>query len=162
LLYIFDKDGTLIGQPDQSDNRPANSPSEQTVLPRVIEKINSLRQSGHDIAIASNQGGVAWEYISFTQAHELLQDCAEKIGGATYEFCPHDLRAKTAGKVNSFAVECDCRKPKPGMIISLMNRLHYNANHVVFVGDMDTDRLAAENAGVTFVWAKNFFITAGD
>jgi len=130
-------------------NRPANTPEEQILLPGVAEKIAALRAGGHAIALASNQGGIAWGFISYEQAEALMQDCAGKIGGAdAYEFCPHDDRKNEP---------CSCRKPRPGMILKIAERLGYDTNEIVFVGDQDTDEQAARAAGVAFVKADVFF-----
>lgn len=157
-LIIFDKDGTLIGVPSPAENRPANTPEEQILLPGVAEKIAAIKAAGAKIAIASNQGGVAWGFISYAQAEALLADCAAKIGADAWAFCPHDERA--AGKPNArseYAVPCACRKPKPGMIIRLAKRLRAPLSQVVFAGDRPEDEQAAQAAGVRFEWADEFF-----
>ncbi|MFZ5888318.1 MAG: HAD-IIIA family hydrolase [Chloroflexota bacterium] len=158
-LVIFDKDGTLVGVPDPAANRPANRPEEQVLLPSRREKIRALRKQGVQIALASNQGGVAWGFISAQDALRLMADVARKVGGvAAWRFCPHDARA--AGKPNAreeYAIPCGCRKPAPGMLIDLMDALGVTPEETVFVGDRDEDRLAAQAAGVRFMWADEFF-----
>lgn len=148
-LYIFDKDGTLVGVPDPAVDRPANTPEEQVLLPNVKAEISYLRRQGHKIAIASNQGGVAWGFITLAQADALLRDCARKIGNANaYEFCPHDDRKNTP---------CECRKPRPGMLLSLMRRFKLPPSDCVMVGDRESDYQAAIAAGCEFEWAADFF-----
>lgn len=161
MLYIFDKDGTLVGGVDKGNgkSRPANTPSEQALLPGVAEKISQLRAEGHQIAIASNQGGVAWGFMTEAQAQSLIDDCIGKIGGVdAWAWCPCDPKA--AGKPNSvskFACESNDRKPNPGMIHYCLTHVGVELADTVFVGDMESDKQAAENAGVAFVWAKDFF-----
>jgi len=151
LLYIFDKDGTLVSG---AIARPTNTPEEQVLLPNVKRIICKLRKRGDKIAIASNQGGVAWGFITYEQADELLKDCAKKIGGVdAYEFCPHDDRKNEP---------CECRKPKPGMILKIAERLGFGVvDDIVFVGDQDSDEQAARAAGVAFVRADVFFDPKG-
>lgn len=147
MLYIFDKDNTLVSG---LGNRPANTPAEQTLLPGVFEKIEQLRAQGHKLAIASNQGGVAWGFITYTQAETLLKDCADKLGGVdAYAFCPHDDRKNSP---------CTCRKPRPGMLLDLMATLHFLPDQTVMVGDQESDRQAADSAGCAFIWARDFFL----
>lgn len=154
-LFIFDKDSTLIAG---LDNRPANTPAEQRVLPGVVEKLAALRAAGQLLAIASNQGGVAWGFLSYAQAAALLEDCAEKVGGvAAWAFCPHDPRAAVRRPVSSYACECACRKPKPGLLHALMHQLGASPEDTFFIGDDVTDAQAAQAAGIHFVWAKDFF-----
>jgi D-glycero-D-manno-heptose 1,7-bisphosphate phosphatase len=158
-LIIFDKDGTLT----EFDGRPANHPEEQKLLPGVAERIAQLRERGCKIAIASNQGGVAWGFISYDQAEALMADAAAKIGADAWRFCPHDPRA--AGKPGAneeYAVACSCRKPEPGMLIELMQQFGATPDETLFVGDRDEDREAARRAGVRFISAKRFFFSGSE
>jgi len=145
MLYIFDKDGTLVGG---ASNRPANAPEEQILLPGVAEKIAALKAAWHKIAIASNQGGVAWGFISLAQAEALVMDAAKKIGADDYLLCPHDDRKNHA---------CECRKPRPGMLINLMEANGFSPAETILIGDQESDRQAADAAGCQFVWASEFF-----
>lgn len=49
------------------------------------------------------------------------------------------------------------RKPNPGMLLEGMKHVGVEASETLFVGDRDEDEQAAKNAGVDFVWAKDFF-----
>jgi HAD superfamily hydrolase (TIGR01662 family) len=158
MLYIFDKDGTLIGMPDPNQNRPPNTSAEQVLLPGVYRKLAQLRADGHKIALASNQGGVAWGFLSLEQADKLMRDCAEKIGGVSaYAFSPYDPKAAAKNLPGIYARDDESRKPQPGMILALASQLGFDLLDVVFVGDHASDRQAAANAGCRFVWASGFF-----
>lgn len=143
-LYIFDKDNTLIYS---YPYRPANCIAEQTPLPNVIEKCAELREAGHYLAIASNQGGVASGKVTHQAVYEMMSHITNLIQAHSYRYCPHSSRYN----------ECDCRKPKPGMILSLIKEFGLPLSQVVFVGDADTDKQAAEAAGIVFIWACEFF-----
>jgi D-glycero-D-manno-heptose 1,7-bisphosphate phosphatase len=143
MLYIFAKDGTLVTK---------NSVGEQVALPGVIEKCVELRQAGHILAIASNQGGVARGFISLDEADALMKHAADLIGAKWWKFCPHHPGGK-----GSLGRECDCRKPKPGMLQSIMRHLGFWPVSTIMIGDMESDRDAAAAAGVRFVWADEFF-----
>ena len=155
MLYIFDKDKTLVSGPN---GRPANTPDEQYPLPGVIETIAATRAVGHQIAIASNQGGVAWGFITEVQAQALVKDAAAKIGGVNFWRCScYDERAKAKNPESKYARKSYRRKPKPGMLKELMRAAGTDTADTVMIGDSDDDRKAAEAAGVEFVWAKDFF-----
>lgn len=143
-LIIFDKDNTLIYS---YPGRPANCPKEQILLPGVAEKCARLREQGHYLAIASNQGGVASGKISQEAVLEMLAQISNIIQAHSWRYCPHSSRRD----------ECSCRKPKPGMILSLMAEFGVSPGEVIFVGDMESDQKAAEAAGVRFEWAGEFF-----
>ena len=153
MLYIFDKDKTLVSGPD---NRPANTPDEQQPLPGVIETIAALRAAGHKIAIASNQGGVAWGFITVAQAQTLVKDAATKIGGVDFWRCScYDERAKAKNLDSPYARKSYRRKPRPGMLKELMRVA--GTTDAVMIGDSEDDRKAAESAGIAFEWADKFF-----
>ena len=149
MLYIFDKDGTIIAS---HGNRPANTIEEQRLLPGVARKCQELKAQGHTLAVASNQGGVAWSFITIKQARELVIHSANLIEVDAWRMCPHHPKGR-----NAYAVECECRKPAPGMLLSLMTQFKASPDETVYVGDMDSDREAAEAAGVTFIHASEFF-----
>jgi D-glycero-D-manno-heptose 1,7-bisphosphate phosphatase len=150
MLYIFDKDGTLIAP---LPGRPANSPEEQIVMDGVLEKLEELRQEGHTLAIASNQGGVAFGYMSAAEAVAVMRDAATKTGIMYWSVCPHH----PDGTIERLSKDCYRRKPNPGMLKGLMENTGFPKALTVFVGDQESDRQAAEAAGVEFRWADEFF-----
>ena len=151
MLIIFDKDSTLV---ESLGGRPANSIHEHRLLPNVLEKCAALKAAGHQLGIASNQGGVAFGYLSLDEARAIMEHAASLINADFYTFCP----AHPKGKVKAFAYESLYRKPNPGMILDLAQRAGVqNVAEILFVGDLDTDQEAARRAGVKFEWAKDFF-----
>jgi D-glycero-D-manno-heptose 1,7-bisphosphate phosphatase len=155
MLYIFDKDGTLIAS---LGKRPANTPAEQRPLPGVVEKLAELRASGHRLAMASNQGGVAWGFLTLEKTEALMADCAAKVGGLdTYRFSPYDAKAAGRRPNSPYAREDESRKPRPGMLLEIMSELGISPAETVMVGDQESDQQAAEAAGVQFTWAETFF-----
>ena len=159
MLYIFDKDGTLIAS---LGKRPANSPAEQHPLPGVVEKLAELRAAGHRLALASNQGGVAWGFLTLEKAGALMVDCAEKVGGLdAWRFSPYDSKAAARRPNSPYACEHESRKPRPGMLLEIMAELGASASDTVMVGDQESDQQAAQAAGVSFAWAADFFGQVG-
>jgi histidinol phosphatase-like enzyme len=67
--------------------------------------------------------------------------------------CPHHPQ----GTIPRYAISCPNRKPAPGAILDALDRFQIRPQDSLFVGDQDTDRLAAEAAGVPFQWAEDFF-----
>lgn len=154
-LYIFDKDKTLVGP---LDGRPANTLDEQQPLPGVIERIDQLRASGALLAIASNQGGVAWGFMSEAQARALVKDAADKIGGVDFwRCCCYDERAAIKNPGSSFAHKSYRRKPSPGMLREIMRASGASTDETIMVGDSESDQQAARSAGIAFEWATIFF-----
>ncbi|MBA3872579.1 MAG: HAD-IIIA family hydrolase [Anaerolineae bacterium] len=151
MLYIFDKDGTLVQ--DVDGKRPPNTLDEQKPFPDVLPKCQALIAEGHLLAVASNQGGVAFGLMTAEQAHMLVQHITTYIGATTYAVCV----THPNGKTKSARRESRFRKPSGGMIEYLMDAFGVSKADTVYIGDMDSDQQAAEAAGVAFEWAKDFF-----
>jgi D-glycero-D-manno-heptose 1,7-bisphosphate phosphatase len=161
-LYIFDKDGTLVKKRPLREGvmRTPTRPEEQVLIEGVFETLASLRAEGHILAMASNQSAVADGIITMEQAEELMANCAAKVGGMNaWLFCPYKPKAKPKlnGHDNPYCQDHDWRKPHPGMLIDLMNKFGFPAEDTFMIGDSKKDRKAAENAGVRFILAKEFF-----
>jgi histidinol-phosphate phosphatase family protein len=111
--------------------------------------------SGWRIVIVTNQGGVAFGYQTEAQAHathRALLDALPVTVEASY-LCPHHPE----GTVQRYAITCPNRKPAPGAILDALDRFQAQPQECLFVGDQDSDRLAAEAAEVPFRWAGEFF-----
>lgn len=150
MLYIFDKDNTLV---ESVGNRPANTVSEQKLMKGVKEKCGELIAEGHTLAVASNQGGVAFGILTEAEANELVSHAANLIGAVAFECCPFHPK----GRVRPYNCESEDRKPNPGMLNKLIGSLAFNKADTVYIGDMETDKQAAEAAGVAFCYAHDFF-----
>lgn len=164
MLYIFDKDGTLVGRDPVVLGRrlPPTHPDHQRVLPAVLDHLERLRAGGHALAIASNINLVAYGVISIERAGELMDDCARKVGGVdAMRFSPYAPGARWMGALtrrpNPYARDDVSRKPRPGMLLDLMHALAHDPNNTVMVGDEELDRGAAVAAGIRFVHARAFF-----
>jgi HAD superfamily hydrolase (TIGR01662 family) len=152
-LIIFDADGTLRrclipGQPCP------NKPSEWELLDNVRERLAEFTwgrpQPGVTAyGIASNQAGIAWGFIDYKTAYKLLCGTFE----AAFGFVP----AINTIQICEHKGECECRKPEPGMLFGIMDTWDVETHRALFVGDMESDKQAARNAGCDFVWAKDFF-----
>jgi HAD superfamily hydrolase (TIGR01662 family) len=158
-LYIFDADGTLRRCTVEGQPCP-NKPGEWELIPGVRERLRSLWANNMSAngAIASNQGGIAFGFLTWNIANTMLHDLADELHKETdlplqILMCPHHPR----GNKKRWVIDCACRKPRPGMLYQAMMMYEIGPADTLYVGDMDTDRQAAENAGVDFMWAKDFF-----
>jgi D-glycero-D-manno-heptose 1,7-bisphosphate phosphatase len=163
-LVIFDIDGTLTEiKPEVLARKPRMvSPDnfgEQQPKPGVVEKLAKLRENGIYIALATNRGGVAWGFTTLEKAEALAREAAELCGipGVRIYICPYHAKARGPKAVPEYAIDHECRKPNPGMLLEAMEDAGVSPDETVFVGDFETDEQAAENAGVRFYWAEEFF-----
>jgi D-glycero-D-manno-heptose 1,7-bisphosphate phosphatase len=136
-LVILDRDGTINHDSDEY----IKSPAEWKPIDGSLEAIARLTQAGYRIVVATNQSGIArgmFDTATLIAIHDMLQRAVAQAGGRidAFFFCPH---AADAG--------CDCRKPKPGMLIEVSRRFNVSLADVHMVGDARRDLEAAAAAG---------------
>ncbi|HBY98678.1 MAG: HAD-IIIA family hydrolase [Ardenticatenaceae bacterium] len=156
MLYIFDLDDTLISSYMRNPGRVYD---EWHVLPRRRERLAELLQEGHTIGIATNQAGVAFGHVTEVQVEAKIAAALLALGlpeDTPYEACYGHERGRL--KEYRGKPRIICRKPSGHMIRELMARFpQATATGVVYVGDRPEDQAAAEDAGVQFRWAEDFF-----
>ncbi len=151
-LYIFDADGTLRRTTVEGLPCP-NAHGDWELIPGVRERLSQIDwgPQGARFGIATNQGGIGMGYMNYETAHGLIVDMVLSAFGVappegSIEICPHAPHKN-----------CLCRKPKPLMLRRLMHRFGATRRETLFVGDMDKDKEAARRAGISFLWAHQFF-----
>ena len=163
-LAIFDIDGTLTEiKPEALARNPKlvtpNKLGEQQAKPGIKEKLMGLSLVGIKIALATNRGGVAWGFTTLEEAEAIAREAAELcvIPDVPVYICPYHVKARGSKVVAEYAIDHECRKPRPGMLLEAMKDAGVSPGETIFVGDYETDEQAAENAGVRFYWAEEFF-----
>jgi D-glycero-D-manno-heptose 1,7-bisphosphate phosphatase len=132
-----------------------NHVSRFRILPGVPQAIKMLNRQGFLVLVISNQSGVARGYYPLdlvrTLHRLLITRIREKKGTIDgIFFCPHH----PAGSIREFSRECDCRKPKTGLIQQACKSFEIDLQRSFVVGDMCTDIELAHRAGVTGVLVK--------
>jgi histidinol-phosphate phosphatase family protein len=148
---FLDKDGTII--PDVPYNV---NPDFITLVDGVIEGLQLLREQGYLFVVVSNQAGVARGYFEVDALKQVEQKLNElfrphNIEIAKYYFCPHH----PAGKIPQYSFLCNCRKPRPGMILQALDDLRIDANRSWMIGDILNDVEAGNRAGCRTVLIEN-------
>jgi D-glycero-D-manno-heptose 1,7-bisphosphate phosphatase len=136
-LVILDRDGTI----NHDSDAHIKSPAEWRPLDGSLEAIARLVQADYKIVVATNQSGIArglFDTTTLIAIHDVLQRALGQVGGRidAFFFCPH--AADSA---------CECRKPKPGMLIAIAHRFNVSLGEVYMVGDALRDLQAAAAAG---------------
>lgn len=124
----------------------------------VIEACKKLKDKGYLLVVITNQSGIARGYFSEEQFHSLtewmdwsLADRGVDLDGIYY--CPHHAQKG----VGEYKVDCDCRKPKPGMLLSAIDDLNIDVSNSILVGDKVSDLKAGIAAGVK----NNYLVRTG-
>jgi D,D-heptose 1,7-bisphosphate phosphatase len=128
------------------------------LIPGVAEAIRQLNDNEYKVVIITNQPGVARGYFTEETLIEIdnyIQECLAKQGAridATY-YCPH----YPEGIIKEYARVCDCRKPKPGMILGAARDFNIDLKESVVIGDREIDVEAGKRAG-----CQTILLTNGD
>lgn len=118
-------------------------------VPGAVDAMRRLKTAGYALVVVTNQSGIARGYYSEAQYQALtaaMQQALLDAGvavDAVYH-CPHHPK----GKVAELAIDCDCRKPAPGMILRAAKELNLSLADSILVGDKPSDIEAARAAGV--------------
>jgi D-glycero-D-manno-heptose 1,7-bisphosphate phosphatase len=136
---FLDRDGVLNRKMPRGEY--VRSWNDWTWLPGSREALAMLREGDYRVVVVSNQAGIARGVLSLddlARIHDRMKMEAEEAGGrvdAIY-VCPH-----------GWDEGCECRKPKPGMLLDAQKNLSLDLSRTVFIGDDDRDEMAANAAG---------------
>jgi len=122
---------------------------EMELLPGVLPALGRLARLPVPICVISNQSAIGRGIVTeqtVCAMHRRLRDTIAAQGGRIDAFfvCPH--RPEDG---------CNCRKPKPGLLLQAAERYNLSLAHCVFIGDSYTDHLAAESAGCPFIGVES-------
>jgi len=137
-LIILDRDGVINFDSDQF----IKSPGEWKPIPGSLEAIARLNQAGYRVVVATNQSGVGrglFDMATLNSIHDRMLKACSLVGARidAVFFCPHAADAN-----------CDCRKPKSGMLEEIAARFNLgNLNGVPAVGDSLRDLQSAVPLG---------------
>jgi len=140
---FLDRDGTL-----NVDTGYVSEPQAVRLIPGAAQGAALLAAGGYLLVVTSNQSGIARGLLSEEQANavdrRVLQLLREHGVAIDHVYrCPH----LPAGTVAKFAIECDCRKPKPGLLTRAARELGIDLARSWVVGDRVRDIQAGLAAG---------------
>ncbi|GJH43331.1 D-glycero-beta-D-manno-heptose 1,7-bisphosphate 7-phosphatase [Pasteurella canis] len=140
---FLDRDGTL-----NIDHGYVHEIDQFEFIAGSIEALRQLKQMGYLLILVTNQSGIARGYFSEEQFLQLtewmdwsLADRGVDLDGIYY--CPHHIDGK-----GEYKQECDCRKPKPGMLLQAIKELDIDPIKSIMIGDKTEDILAGKSANI--------------
>ena len=141
---FLDRDGVLVEDVDLLTRA-----DQLRLLPGVPVALNALRNAGFVLVVISNQPVVARGLVTeqdVVTVHTELGRLILAAGGPTLDrmyFCPHHPKAT----LPAYRLDCDCRKPKPGLLLRAARELNLDLRTSFMVGDRITDIIAGAKAG---------------
>ena len=146
---FLDRDGTI-----NVHDGYITEPSRLKLIDGVAEALRIFHARGYLCIIVTNQPSVARGEATAEQIEQInrhLEFLLAKHGAyvdAVY-YCPHHPDKGFAGERSELKVDCDCRKPKPGMVLRAAREHNIDLTRSYLAGDSEADILCAENAGAT-------------
>jgi D-glycero-D-manno-heptose 1,7-bisphosphate phosphatase len=145
---FLDLDHTVI-KPKTNSTFPKDK-DDWTFIPGVLNKIKLFQEAGYKIIGASNQGSIAAGYIS-------LKDIIEKFANITNAAKKEGVNFEKIYFSKTNNKNDQMRKPNPGIALKSASELGINIKDSIMVGDRDSDKEFAANAGMKkFHWIKDF------
>ena len=150
---FFDRDGVL-----NVDKSYLYKIEDLEWIDGAKEALVYLTQKGYTIFVVTNQSGIARGYYTVDDMNKLHEFMAQQVAAAggkieKFYYCPH----LPEGKIAEYAVECDCRKPKPGLILRAFEEYDINKDAAFLIGDKPRDVESAEAAGI-----KGYLFSGGN
>ncbi len=141
---FIDRDGVLNEERDF-----VHRIEDFTFLPGAVEALRLLRLAGYLLVVITNQSGIARGLYSESDYLALTEHMRERLAAAgvsldAVEYCPHLPEAP----LERYRRDCDCRKPKPGMLRRASSALDIEPGASFLVGDRLSDIEAGRAAGI--------------
>ncbi len=141
---FLDRDGVI-----NKDHGYVHKVDDFEYIEGVFEACLALKNMGYKLVVVTNQSGIARGMYSEDEFHTLTEwmdwNFADK--GVDFDgiyYCPHHPEKG----IGEYKQDCECRKPKPGMLVSAARFLKIDLSKSVMVGDKADDMRAAEAAGI--------------
>ena len=136
-LVILDRDGVI----NYDSEHFIKSPAEWKALPGSLEAIAKLTQAGYRVVVATNQSGIGrglFDMDTLNAIHNKMHRAIQTVGGRidAVFYCPHSADSN-----------CNCRKPRPGMLVRIGGCFNTGLVGVPAIGDSLRDLDAAAAVG---------------
>jgi D-glycero-D-manno-heptose 1,7-bisphosphate phosphatase len=146
---FLDRDGVI----NSTDGNAPFTVDKFFIMDGVPEAIKKLNNANYLVIVVTNQPDIAKGFMTFKdleEMHEKLKRALDAAGAhvdAIY-VCPHHPEKGFDGEVPELKIKCDCRKPKPGLLLQAMKEHGIDPKQSWMVGDSKTDIAAGQAAGV--------------
>jgi D-glycero-D-manno-heptose 1,7-bisphosphate phosphatase len=148
---FLDRDGVvneLVYFPEQGVIDSPFTVNQFHLCPGVPDAVKRFQNAGYKVIVASNQPGVAKGHMPLKNFERICDTMKAQLGekGVSLDaeyYCMHHPEATVA----QYRINCDCRKPKPGLILKAAKDMDIDLSQSWFIGDNLSDIKAGKNAG---------------
>lgn len=151
---FLDRDGVV-----NIDTDLIHRPEDFELYPYAADSIKRLNKMGFLVVIVTNQSVIARGLCTLEELGNIHKKMETELGadGAFVEaiyFCPHHPHGGFEGEIKEYKVQCECRKPSPGMLLQAQERYNIDLGQSYLIGDSPRDIEAGANAKVTTIRVK--------
>lgn len=144
---FLDRDGTI-----NKANGFVTKPEQFELIPGAAEAIKKINKSGYLAIVVTNQPVIARGDCTFEELQEIHNKMETELGkeGAFIDgiyFCPHHTDKGFEGERLEYKCNCDCRKPKPGLLLKAAEDFNIDISQSYMIGDGKNDIEAGKAAG---------------
>ena len=143
---FLDRDGVINAAPPEGEY--IRRWEEFQLLPEAVSWIRLFKAAGYLAIVLTNQRGIAlglYSHADLLALHERMRAELASQGAFLDDifYCPHEEGA------------CDCRKPRPGLVLEAQGKWNIDLSASLLIGDSDRDRLLAERCHIPFALVRN-------
>lgn len=136
---FIDRDGVINKKMPDGDY--VKSWEEFEFIPGTIEALRRLAEAGYALFVVTNQRGIARGLMTHAHLERIHANMRTELARhgvylAGIYYCPHD-----------YDDNCDCRKPKPGLLLRAAKENNLNLSDAILIGDSEKDIQAGSAAG---------------
>ena len=154
---FLDRDGTIN---ENMDIHP--SVENFCLLPGAADAIRKINETHYLAVVVTNQPMIAKGFLTFPELEKIHKKMETLLGNERayldrIYFCPHHPEKGFAGELPVLKVDCDCRKPKPGMLLQAARDLNIDLSNSWMIGDSLSDIEAGRRAGCNAILLNKDF-----
>jgi histidinol-phosphate phosphatase family protein len=144
---FLDRDGVI-----NEERGLFNSPDDMVLFDFTADAIKKINASDYKAILVTNQPSIAKNIASLEELKTIHNKMETLLGNAGAKldeiyFCPHHPQKGFPGERLEYKIDCNCRKPKAGMLLKAAEEFNINLKNSFIIGDTERDVLAGMNAG---------------
>jgi D,D-heptose 1,7-bisphosphate phosphatase len=151
---FLDRDGVIIEERGDAVRR-----GDVQLLPGVAEAIAALDKSDYLVLVVTNQPGIAKGFVTAAEVADVHKSIDMALGAERaylhgYYVCPHHPERGFPGEISELKIVCDCRKPKPGLLLRAAEQYNIDLSQSYMIGDRSVDIEAGRSAGTRTIGVR--------
>lgn len=148
---FLDRDGVL-----SEEKSYITSVESLKIFPYTAECIRQIHRKGYYAIVITNQSGVARGLFTENELYQMNEYLIQQTGVDAVYYCPHHEN----GVIGKYRQQCNCRKPKTGLIERAYSEYAIDLQRSLMVGDRASDIMTGQNAGMKTVLLESGYGTA--